>query len=140
MTLLAPLPGEHARNFTSATPVNLTGRNLNRIFDNISAYDNGAYWTEKTYSTESAWRSGVAVPKGREWNSGTFEGHWQPERGWGWGGKAAPQAVPNHSVEKWGFTAGWIQRGGDYQVWIPDSRKTIPAGAVTSGPTPWRKP
>jgi hypothetical protein len=138
--LLRALPGDHAQNFITAQPVYLGGRSLYRVFDNVNAHVNGGYWGEKVYSRESSWRSGVAVPEGQSWNNGTMQGEWQPNGGWGWGGKAAPQAVPKYSTEKWGFTAGWIQRGGDYQIWIPDSRNAIPSGVVTSRSTPWSKP
>lgn len=138
--LLPPLPKWEAPNFISAEPVYLGRRTLNRVFDNVKAYDNGAYWGEKTYSSEGAWRSGVAVPEGQNWNKGTLQGEWQPHGGWGWRGRAAPQSVPGYSTQKWGFTAGWIQRGGDYQISVPNSRNTIPAGAVTSEPAPWKKP
>jgi hypothetical protein len=95
--LLTALPKHEAPNFTSAEPLYIGGRTLNRVFDNVKAYEDGGYWGEKAYSTEGAWRSGVAVPEGQPWNQGTRQGQWQPDGGWGWGGKAAPQAVPNHS-------------------------------------------
>lgn len=67
-------------------------------------------------------------------------GQWTPSGGWGWGDKAAPHPVPGYSVEKWGFDAGWIQRGGDYQIWVPNSLNVIPAGGVTIQPALWIKP
>lgn len=138
--LLPPLPGGQAGNFGSARPVFLGGKTLSRVYDNIKAFGNGSYWSERAYTSEGSWRSDMAVPKGANWNEGTLAGEWQPGGSWGWGGPAAPQAIPGYSATKWGFTAGWIQRGGGYQIWVPDARNAIPVGAVKTQPTPWTEP
>lgn len=149
----APLPGKQVGNFISAEPVYLGGRTLNRVFDTVDldravggAKPNGAYWTEKAYGDETSWRTGVAVPQRADWNKGTLQGEWQPVDTWGWGGKAAPQGlqegVYSFKSKKLGFTAGWIQRGGDYQIYVPNSYSlgVIPPAAVKVSPTPWSKP
>ena len=68
--LLPELPKSEAPNFKSVEPTYLGGRTLNRVFDNIDAYENGGYWSEKAYPSEGAWRSGAAVPEGKRWNEG----------------------------------------------------------------------
>jgi hypothetical protein len=114
--MAAPLPASHVGNFTSAEPVYLGGRTLNRVFDTVdldravgSAKPNGGYWTEKAYADETSWLTGVAVPAEQPWNKGTLQGEWQPADTWGWGGKAAPQGLGkpySYSNEKLGFTVG----------------------------------
>jgi len=130
------LPGDDAANFKSAKPVSLDGRTLNRVYDNIKALKDGGYWAEQTYSSESAWRSGNAVLRG--WNNtGTLQGTWTPSGGWGWEGPAAPQFVRGFQIDSWKFNMGWIQKGGDMQIYVPDSKNVIPPDSVISQPTPW---
>ncbi len=149
--LAATLPGREVPNFTSAEPISLGGRTLNRVFDTTDpsraaggAKPNGGYWTEQVYSNETSWRTGVAVPENAGWNKGTLQGEWQPADGYGWGGRAAPQALLNYSYtnKNWGFSAGWIQRGGDHQIFVPNSYNSavIPTGGIKITPTPWSKP
>jgi len=147
--MAATLPGGHGANFISAEPIHLGGRTLNRVFDTIDptangAKANGGYWSEKVYTDEPTWRMGVAVPKSADWNRGTLQAEWQPTGGWGWGGRAAPQVLGqpySFTNQKLGFGIGWIQRGGDYQVFVPNSYKptVIPPSAITVSPTPWSK-
>jgi hypothetical protein len=136
--LLDILPAREAPNFKSAEPAYLGGLKLNRVFDNVNAYEAGGYWSLRNYQSEATWRSGVAVPE--NWNKGTFLNEWQPDSGWGWGGRAAPQAVPGYSTEKLGFQIGWIQKGGDYQIWAPKIlRNDIPTHSTPSA-APWWTP
>ncbi|MBO9649105.1 MAG: type IV secretion system protein [Variovorax sp.] len=148
--MAAPLPAKEVGNFTSAEPVYLGGRTLNRVFDSVDfdravggAKPNGGYWTEKAYADETNWRAGVAVPAKQPWNNGTLQGEWRPADGWGWGGKAAPQVLgSDYSTKKYGFSIGWLQRGGDYQIFVPNSYSpaVIPPSAIKVSPTPWSKP
>jgi hypothetical protein len=134
-----PLPAGHAPNFTKAAPVDLGGKTLSRVFDNVKAYENGGYWGEEIYTNETSWRSGMAVPERANWNNGTLQGTWNPTSGRGWGGPAAPQGVPGFSTSKFGFKFGWIQLGGDYQIYVPNSRNVITPGSVVTRPAPWRQ-
>ncbi|BBB61913.1 hypothetical protein UNDKW_3640 [Undibacterium sp. KW1] len=79
-----------------------------------------------------------------EWgNDATVEGNWTPKGGWAWGGEAAPQAITGHHTERAilgsKFRYGWLQPGGGYQIYVPDSRKAIPFSEISTKPTPWSK-
>ena len=139
--VVSRLPGHHASNFLSAEPVDLSGKTLSRVFDTRDAKVNGGYWSERAgYSDEASWRSGAAVPAKSGWNEGTLQGEWQPPSAYGWMGKAAPQPIPGYAYKRWGFTGGWVQLGGDFQTWVPNSYNIIPPSAVVVRPTPWTKP
>jgi hypothetical protein len=138
------LPGSQAANFNSAHPISIGDAPLYRVFDNLDmqtrdgAKPNGGYWSQAPYSNEGAWRSGAAVQEG--WNAGTYLGIWTPTRQPAWGGTAAPQALEGFSAKKWGFEFGWINKGGDYQVYVPNSRSVIHAPDVAVQPSLWKKP
>ena len=146
--MVPTLPGKEAANFNWAEPVRLSGSPLNRVFDTLDpntrggAKYNGGYWTEQSYTNETSWRSGVAVPENQPWNRGTRKAEWTPTDEWGWRGPAAPQGLGegySYSNKAFGFTSGWIQRGGDYQIWVPNSYSpgVIPPGSIRISPTPW---
>jgi hypothetical protein len=137
------LPGSQAANFNGVPrPVPIGDAPLYRIFDTVDpsvrgAQPNGAYWSRSPYQNESAWRSGAAVQE--DWNSGIYQGEWTPEPQYAWGGRAAPQAIEGSSASRWGFKFGWINKGGDYQLYIPNSRSVIQPSVVIARPAPWRK-
>lgn len=140
---LINLPGKEASNFISASPMHIGDKSMYRVFGG-TAGDRGSYWTDSPIpSTEGAWRSKYAVT--REWgNTGEKTAEWStPASQWAWGGKASPQAVKGYSdkLESFGakFRYGWIQKGGDYQAYVPNSYKVISQSAVDIGVTPWKK-
>ena len=146
--LLGPLPSWEAPKFSNAEPVYVGGKSIYRVSDGVfgdrtKAQANGGYWTDQPApASEGAWRSKYAVLD--EWpNRGTTEGVHVPDSGWAWGGKAAPQSIEGRSYkfEALGSTYryGWIQPGGGYQIWMPNSYNTIAPSAVTLRPTPWQK-
>jgi hypothetical protein len=147
--LLPVLPKGEAPNFASAEPVFIGGRPLYRVSDGVfgvakgQSNANGGYWADRPApNTEAAWRSNQAVLD--EWpNRGSTEGVWTPQGGWAWGGAAAPQGITGSYREFNAFGStyryGWIQRGGGYQVWVPDSFNTIKASDIGLRPTPWWK-
>lgn len=146
--LLPPLSKWDAPNFISAEPVYIGNKPLYRVSDGVfdsrtQANVNGAYWADRPApASEGQWRSAYGVLN--EWpNRGSTEGVWVPDGGWGWGGKAAPQASLQSAKEinVFGSTYryGWIQPGGGYQLVVPNSYTAIPRSNVQLGPTPWRK-
>lgn len=146
--LLPPLSKWDAPNFTNAEAVYLSGKPLYRVSDGVfdsrvQANANGSYWANRPApATEAQWRSMYAVLN--EWpNRGSTEGVWIPDGSWGWGGKAAPQAVKGRfdsfQFGRSTYRYGWIQPGGGYQVVVPNSYTTIPPSNIRLGPTPWRK-
>lgn len=142
---LKDLPGGEAVNFTGRPqPVLIGDGPLSRVFDTLDpqaqygAKSIGGYWSPAPYASESAWRSGAAVQ--RDWNAGTYQGSWTPEPQWAWGGTAAPQAIKNSFIRKWGLQFGWINKGGDAQIFVPSARTIIQPSDVVTQPAPWRKP
>ncbi|MFZ6643269.1 hypothetical protein ACO0LL_26345 [Undibacterium sp. TC4M20W] len=141
--LLESLPSNQTPNFTSAEPVYVGGKTLYRVSDNVRTSPVGAYWaTEPPPTSLGKWRNKYAILN--EWgNDGTVEGSWTPKGGWAWGGEAAPQAITGHHTERAilgsKFRYGWLQPGGGYQIYVPDSRKVIPFSEISTKPTPWSK-
>ena len=142
---LKDLPAGEARNFTGMPqPVLIGDGPLSRVFDTLDpqarygAKSIGGYWSSAPYASESGWRSGAAVQK--DWNAGTYQGSWTPDPQWAWGGTAAPQSIKNSFVRKWGLQFGWINKGGDPQIFVPNARSIIKPSDVVTQPAPWRKP
>ena len=140
---LVDLPGGQAANFKGTpSPVSIGDSPLFRVFDTLDpnirgAQPNGGYWSRAPYKTEVDWRSGAAVQN--DWNAGTYQGTWHPESQFAWGGRSAPQAIEGFSIAKWGFKIGWINKGGDYQIFVPNSRSVIQPSTVITQPAPWRR-
>lgn len=78
-----------------------------------------------------------------EWNAGISQAAYAPSGQWAWGGKAAPQGVTGSyrefNVMGSTYRYGWIQPGGKYQIFIGDSRTSIPSSGLKTGPTPWNQ-
>ncbi|MEG3185248.1 LysM peptidoglycan-binding domain-containing protein, partial [Lysobacter erysipheiresistens] len=143
VTGLADLPGREVVNFKGTPqPTEIGDASLYRVFDTLDpqtrgAQPNGGYWSLSPYGSEAAWRSGAAVQG--NWNAGLYQGTWMPTRQSAWGGFAAPQAIDGFSTTRWGFKFGWINRGGDYQLYVPNSRATIQPAQVIVQSAPWWK-
>jgi len=125
------LPASEAANFVEAQPVTLKeGTKLYRVIDKDKPWTaNGGYWTtDPLPASKAEWRSGYAVLE--DWNNnGAHVEYTVPKDGLnGWIGDAASQSVENAN--------GWQLSGGKEQLFIPDSRNTIPNG-LTPKATSW---
>jgi hypothetical protein len=139
-SLLQSLSADQAPNFINPRPVFVADKPLYRVYDNVDAYQNGRWWAEKPIpSAEGNWRSGYAVTK--EYNAGTMQASYTPNGLWAWGGKAAPQGITGNffdfNLMGSTYRTGWIQPGGQFQLFIGNARSLIPSSSGI-GPTPWK--
>jgi hypothetical protein len=139
--LLQPLPADQAPNFINPQPVFIADKPLYRVYDNVDAYPNGRWWADKPPpSSEGGWRSGYAVTE--DYNAGTMQAAYTPKGLWAWGGEAAPQGITGnfHDFSLIGSTyrIGWIQPGGQFQLFIGNARSLIPSSSGI-GHTPWNR-
>lgn len=87
-----------------------------------------AYWAESLPANKTEWRRGFAVLE--DWNkNGSYIEYTVPEGGLNvWSGRASSQTLED--------AAGWIQPGGEVQLFVPKSKELIPS-EVNKIPTDW---